>query len=202
MNGLIPVVAGAVSTIIFAASALPMLWKALRTRDLHSYSLGHICLSNIGNAVHSIYVFHLPPGPIWVLHSFYAVAAAVMLVWYLRFSLVARRPVAHRRRQRHQSRRPAASAGRPVTAPGASPPPAPVGAPSCESSTNFSGGACRVEAGAFVAVVRGGPDGRPSETGDDSNGAEPGFRSERDRGSTHVRGTPDRRPRCVAGAGS
>ena len=49
-----------------------MLVKAYRTRDLSSYSLGNILLANVGNAVHSVYVFSLPPGPLWVLHSFYA----------------------------------------------------------------------------------------------------------------------------------
>jgi hypothetical protein len=81
----IPVLAGAVSTVIFAASTLPMLVKAARTRDLGSYSLGNIGLSNLGNLVHSVYVFHLPPGPIWVLHGFYLVSSALMLVWYLRY---------------------------------------------------------------------------------------------------------------------
>lgn len=81
----VPVLAGIVSTVIFAASYLPMLVKAHRTRDLASYSLGNISLANVGNAVHSAYVFSLPPGPIWVLHSFYVVSSAVMLVWALRY---------------------------------------------------------------------------------------------------------------------
>jgi len=78
--------AGALSTVIFALSAMPMLAKAARTKDLGSYSLGNIVLSNTGNLVHSVYVFNLPPGPIWVLHSFYLVSTALMLVWYLRFT--------------------------------------------------------------------------------------------------------------------
>ncbi len=81
----LPVVAGATSTIIFGLSALPMLRKAYQTRDLRSYSLGNIVLSNTGNAIHSVYVFHLPPGPIWLLHSFYLVASGLMLAWYLRY---------------------------------------------------------------------------------------------------------------------
>ena len=44
--------AGLASTVIFAASALPMLLKAYRSRDLGSYSLGNITLANLGNAVH------------------------------------------------------------------------------------------------------------------------------------------------------
>ncbi|MFC6149320.1 MULTISPECIES: hypothetical protein [Mumia] len=80
-----PVVAGAVSTVIFAISTLPMLVKAGRTKDLSSYSLGNLGLSNVGNAVHSVYVLSLPAGPLWVLHGFYVGVALLMLVWYLRY---------------------------------------------------------------------------------------------------------------------
>jgi uncharacterized protein with PQ loop repeat len=81
----LPVLAGTVSTLIFASSVLPMLVKAVRTKDLSSYSLGNIVLSNVGNVIHSVYVFSLPPGPIWAMHSFYLVATGLMLFWYLRF---------------------------------------------------------------------------------------------------------------------
>jgi uncharacterized protein with PQ loop repeat len=81
----IAVIAGTVSTIIFVLSTLPMLLKAFHTKDMHSYSLGNILLSNVGNIVHSVYIFNLPPGPIWLLHSFYLVSTALMLVWYLRY---------------------------------------------------------------------------------------------------------------------
>jgi hypothetical protein len=82
----LPVVAGAVSTTIFALSTLPMLVKAARTRDLSSYSLGNISLANVGNAIHSIYVFHLPAGPVWVLHTFYVISTGLMLFWYLLYT--------------------------------------------------------------------------------------------------------------------
>jgi hypothetical protein len=85
MTSSLPVLAGATSTVLFAASALPMLVKAYRTRDLSSYSLGNILLANFGNVVHAVYVFSLPPGPIWVLHSFYLVSTATMLTWFLRY---------------------------------------------------------------------------------------------------------------------
>jgi hypothetical protein len=85
MNHDLPVIAGAISTVIFAVSTLPMLVKAFRTKDLSSYSLGNIGLANAGNAVHSVYIFSLPAGPIWALHSFYLVATFLMLVWYLRY---------------------------------------------------------------------------------------------------------------------
>ena len=81
-----PVMAGAISTVIFAMSTLPMLVKASRTKDLGSYSLGNIVLSNVGNLIHSVYVFNLPAGPIWLLHTFYLVSTGLMLVWYVRYA--------------------------------------------------------------------------------------------------------------------
>jgi uncharacterized protein with PQ loop repeat len=81
----LPVLAGVASTTVFAASMLPMLVKAARTRDLSSYSIGNLVLANIGNAVHSVYVFHLPLGPIWFLHGFYLLTSALMLCWWVRY---------------------------------------------------------------------------------------------------------------------
>jgi hypothetical protein len=81
----LPVLAGTLSTVLFAVGMLPMLVKAAHTRDLASYSLGNLVLSNVANAVHSIYVFNLPAGPIWVLHLAYVLASALMLAWWLRY---------------------------------------------------------------------------------------------------------------------
>lgn len=86
------VVAGSVSTAVFAGSMLPMVVKALRTRDLASYSVPSLLLSNAGNVVHSVYVFSLPAGPIWALHTFYLVVTALMLVLALRSPDVGRPP--------------------------------------------------------------------------------------------------------------
>lgn len=61
----VAVLAGTVSTVLFAVSTLPMLIKAARTKELASYSRGNLVLANVGNAVHSIYVVQLPAGPIW-----------------------------------------------------------------------------------------------------------------------------------------
>ena len=61
-----------------------MLVKAARTKDLGSYSLGNILLANIGNVIHSVYVFDLPAGPVWVLHTFYLISTGLMLIWYVR----------------------------------------------------------------------------------------------------------------------
>lgn len=86
----LPLIAGSASTLIFVASYLPMLVKAVHTKDLTSYSPTNLLLANLGNAVHSLYVFSLPMGPIWALHSFYLVTSALMLFWYVRFSRAAR----------------------------------------------------------------------------------------------------------------
>lgn len=85
-----------ISTGLFVFSVLPMLGKAWRTKDLSSYSLGNIVTSNVANLVYAVYVFSLPLGPIWLLHSFYLVATGLMLFWYLRY-----RPTRRRLRQPH-----------------------------------------------------------------------------------------------------
>ncbi len=103
MEPSLPVIAGSVSTTIFAVSMLPMLVKAGRSRDLSSYSLGNIALANVGNVVHSVYVFDLPAGPVWVLHSFYLVSTLLMLVWYLRYEVAVHR-IAHMRRSQELRR--------------------------------------------------------------------------------------------------
>ena len=80
----VAVLAGSVSTALFVGSYLPMLLKASRTKDLDSYSRGNLVLTTIGNAVYSVYVYSLPLGPIWFLHSFYVIATLLMLVWHVR----------------------------------------------------------------------------------------------------------------------
>jgi uncharacterized protein with PQ loop repeat len=89
----LPLVAGSASTVIFVISYLPMLVKAVRTKDLSSYSPTQLVLTNFGNVLYSAYVFSLPLGPIWALHSFYVVATALMLAWYFRYTRGAGRPV-------------------------------------------------------------------------------------------------------------
>jgi uncharacterized protein with PQ loop repeat len=81
----IGVVAGIISTSLFVLSYLPMLVKAVRTKDLSSYSPGYLVVANVGNLIHSVYVASLPFGPIWFLHIFYTATSALMLCWYLRY---------------------------------------------------------------------------------------------------------------------
>ena len=81
----VAVFAGVVSAGLFAMSYLPMLVKAARSKDLSSYSLGNLAITNAGNVLYSVYVFSLPVGPIWFLHGFYLVASALMLTWFLRY---------------------------------------------------------------------------------------------------------------------
>jgi uncharacterized protein with PQ loop repeat len=76
--------AGLTSTTLFVVSYLPMLFRALRTRDLASYSRPSLVLANVGNVIQSVYVFSLPAGPIWFLHAFYLGASALMLGLHVR----------------------------------------------------------------------------------------------------------------------
>ena len=85
MTASLSVLAGSVSTAVFVASALPMLVKAARTKDLGSYSVGNLVLANLGNLVYAVYVLSLPVGPIWALHSFYMVSSFAMLVMWLNY---------------------------------------------------------------------------------------------------------------------
>ncbi len=79
----IAVVAGVTATTIFVLSYVPMLVRALRTRDLSSYSRPSLVLANVGNAVQAVYVYSLPVGPLWFLHGFYLTVSALMLILYL-----------------------------------------------------------------------------------------------------------------------
>jgi hypothetical protein len=92
MDSSLPAAAGAVATVVFACSVLPMLGKAVRSKDLASYSRSNLVLANVGNVVYSLYVFDLPPGPIWVLHTFYLSTSALMLAWCLRYGRRVRGP--------------------------------------------------------------------------------------------------------------
>jgi uncharacterized protein with PQ loop repeat len=91
MSG-VAVLAGSISTALFVVSALPMLYKAVCTRDLSSYSLGNLVLANVGNGLYAIYVFSMPLGPIWALHGFYMLSSAMMLFWYQRYEVSKRHP--------------------------------------------------------------------------------------------------------------
>src|SRR5699024_5293332 len=102
------VAAGLVSTVIFAGSMLPMVVKAVGTRDLSSYSLSHLVLVNSGIALYSFYVYSLPLGPIWALHTFHLSTSVVMLIWYLRFAEQSQTPPTQPRSssRRHCTRQP------------------------------------------------------------------------------------------------
>ena len=80
----LPLLAGLLSTTLFVVSYLPMLRRAVRTRDLTSYSRPSLVLANVGNVVQAVYVVALPVGPIWFLHGFYLAASGLMLGLHLR----------------------------------------------------------------------------------------------------------------------
>jgi uncharacterized protein with PQ loop repeat len=75
--------AGSISSIVFVSSSLPMVVKAVRTRDMRSYSPANIILANVGNLLYWIYVLGLPVGPVWFLHGFNTLVSLVMLLLYL-----------------------------------------------------------------------------------------------------------------------
>ena len=79
-------IAGIASTLIFAGSTLPMVARAVRTRDVSSYSRSHLFMTNAGNAVHSMYIASLPPGPVWLLHGMYSGVSAFMFAAHVRWS--------------------------------------------------------------------------------------------------------------------
>ncbi len=81
----IQVLAGFASSSIFISSNLPMLFKAFKTKNLSSYSMGHLVLGNLGNTVYWLYVISLPVGPVWFLQGFFSLASALMLFCYLRY---------------------------------------------------------------------------------------------------------------------
>ena len=79
----VQVLAGFASSTIFISSNLPMLFKAFKTKELSSYSMGHLMLGNLGNAVYWLYVISLPVGPVWFLQGFFSLASGFMLFCYL-----------------------------------------------------------------------------------------------------------------------
>lgn len=81
----LPLLAGAVSSAMFVIGTLPMIYKAFATKSLQSYSLSSLLFNNLGNLLHALYVYSLPPGPIWLLHTFHLITTALMLFWYVRY---------------------------------------------------------------------------------------------------------------------
>jgi hypothetical protein len=79
---LVALIAGLVSSVMFVSSHLPMLLKAFRTKDLHSYSPLNIFLVNIGNLIYWLYIIGLPFGPIWLMHTFYTISSGLLLILY------------------------------------------------------------------------------------------------------------------------
>ena len=83
-----PVIAGALSSMVFMISGIPALTKAWRTKEMHSYSRTSLIIATVGNALHWLYIISLPLGPIYMLHGFATVSTALMLGWCIRFQRV------------------------------------------------------------------------------------------------------------------
>ena len=77
--------AGSAAAAIFMIAQLPMLIKACRTRNLASYSFANIGLANLGNLLYSVYVLHVPVGPVWAVRLFNQTTSGLMLFLYLRY---------------------------------------------------------------------------------------------------------------------
>ncbi|GJM42050.1 MAG: hypothetical protein DHS20C20_23320 [Ardenticatenaceae bacterium] len=81
----VEMIAGFGSSMIFVLSNFPMVAKAVRTRNLKSYSFSQILMANVGNLLYWLYVVGLPMGPIWFLHGFNTAVSILMLTLYLCF---------------------------------------------------------------------------------------------------------------------
>ena len=80
-----PVLAGLMSTTLFVASYLPMLYRAVTTRDLGPPTAGRVwCWPTSATSFSRSTSYSLPTGPIWFLHGFYLGASALMLGLHLR----------------------------------------------------------------------------------------------------------------------
>lgn len=88
MNETIYHLAGLISSFIFMLSQLPMLYKAVKTKDMKSYSLMNLMLAMFGDLLYWVYLMDLPVGPVWMLHSFDTVCSVIMLIFYLRQSFL------------------------------------------------------------------------------------------------------------------
>ena len=56
------IIAGMLSSIIFASGTVSMLMKVIRTQDVDSYSLSSIILNNLGNLVYLGLYFQFASG--------------------------------------------------------------------------------------------------------------------------------------------
>lgn len=81
-------IAGVISSTMFVSSSFPMVYKAYKTKDLRSYSLGNIALANLGNLVHWAYISSLPFGPVWFLHGFNTLVTVLMFLWYWQYEVI------------------------------------------------------------------------------------------------------------------
>ncbi len=86
-NHIIQLLAGISSSIIFTVSNFPMVIKAIKTKDLSSYSLGNLALRNVGNMAYWPYVASMPMGPTWFVQAFYTLVGLVMLLFYLHYEM-------------------------------------------------------------------------------------------------------------------
>ena len=100
MSSTLPIAAGTVATLVFAASTLADAGQGRPHQGpLRPIPAATSSSPTPATSCTRFYVFHLPPGPIWLLHTFYAATSALMLFWSLRFGPppAGTRPAGHRR---------------------------------------------------------------------------------------------------------
>jgi uncharacterized protein with PQ loop repeat len=77
---------GGVASVLFVFAQMPMLIRALQTKDMRSYSGIHLLLGCAGNV---LWAFHLaknvPDVNVRALHCYYLVTTAVMLGFWWRW---------------------------------------------------------------------------------------------------------------------
>lgn len=79
MGATLPILAGMVSRPFSPGACCPCFSRRPARANCPRTASETSPSPTFGNAVHTVYVFHLPPGPIWFLHSFYVVSSALML---------------------------------------------------------------------------------------------------------------------------
>jgi len=82
---LVSTIAGTIASLIFVISTIPSLTRVYRTRNGDSYSLASLWMATIGNTLPWVYVLSLPPGPLYALHTWNTLSAALLLVWCVRY---------------------------------------------------------------------------------------------------------------------
>ena len=78
----LPQIAGLVAGVFFVVAQGPMLIKALRTKDLKSYSPAFLVIAAVGNILYWPYILTLPFGAAFFIHIFMSLSTWLMLFFW------------------------------------------------------------------------------------------------------------------------